>query len=156
MALAPAETDTGSALPAQVGGGATEPEVVGTESDLMTGINRLGIFRQVGLMVGLAASVALGLALVLWLQEPDYQPLMNSVEAQDLEEVTRILNLNNVDFKVDHRTGMLLVEAGRVYEARMKLAANGITGDNSVGYEILDQEQALGTSQFMELSLIHI
>jgi flagellar M-ring protein FliF len=150
MALAPTDTDTNAALPAQVGVGASEPEVVGTESDLMTGINRLGIFRQVGLMVGLAASVALGLALVLWLQEPDYQPLMNSIEAQDLEEVSRVLNLNGMDFKVDHRTGMLLVEAGRVHEARMKLAANGITGDNSVGYEILDQDQALGTSQFME------
>lgn len=150
MALAPTDTGTDSALPAQVGGISGEPDVVGTESDLMTGINRLGIFRQVGLMVGLAASVALGLALVLWLQEPDYQPLMSSVEAQDLEEVSSILNLNGVDFKMDHRTGILLVEAGRVHEARMKLAANGITSDNSVGYEILDQDQALGTSQFME------
>lgn len=150
MALAPTDTDTNAGLPAQMGGASSEPDVVGTESDLMTGINRLGIFRQVGLMVGLAASVALGLALVLWLQEPDYQPLMNSIEAQDLEEVSRVLNLNGMDFKVDHRTGMLLVEAGRVHEARMKLAANGITGDNSVGYELLDQDQALGTSQFME------
>jgi flagellar M-ring protein FliF len=150
MALAPAEAQVDTGLPAQVGDLSPGSESVGSESDLMTGINRLGIFRQIGLMIGLAASVALGLALVLWLQEPDYQPLMSSIEAGDLEEVTRVLNLNGVEFRVDHRTGMLMVEAGRVYEARMKLAANGITNDSSVGYEILDQEQSLGTSQFME------
>lgn len=145
MALAP--TQTGTNLPANVG---TDTETVGAESDLMTGINRLGVFRQIGLMIGLAASVALGLALVLWLQEPNYQPLMNNIKPQDLEEATRVLNLNGYNFKIDHRTGMLLVEAGKLYEARMKLAATGITSEQTLGYEILDKEQALGTSQFME------
>ena len=145
MALAP--TQTGTNLPANVG---SETETAGAESDLMTGINRLGVFRQIGLMVGLAASVALGLALVLWLQEPNYQPLMNNIKPADLEEATRVLNLNGYNFKIDHRTGMLLVEAGKLYEARMKLAATGITSEQTLGYEILDKEQTLGTSQFME------
>ena len=145
MALAP--TQTGTNLPMNVG---SETETVGAESDLMTGINRLGVFRQIGLMVGLAASVALGLELVLWLQEPNYQPLMNNIKPQDLEEVTRVLSLNGYNFKIDHRTGMLLVEANKLYEARMKLAATGITSEQTLGYEILDKEQALGTSQFME------
>ena len=149
MANVPAETNTN--LPAQRGGtNMAETDSIGAEGDLMTGINRLGIFRQVGLMIGLAGSVALGLALVLWLQEPNYQPLMQNIKSQDLEEVTRLLSLNDVKFKIDHRTGLLLVESSRVYEAKMKLAATGITDDQSVGYEILDKEQSLGTSQFME------
>jgi flagellar M-ring protein FliF len=148
MAIAPATTDAG--LPMSVGDVSSGSDAVGSESDLMTGINRLGVFRQIGLMVGLSASVALGLALVLWLQEPNYQPLMNNMKAQDMDEVTRILNLNDVGFKVDHRTGMLLVESNKLYEAKMKLAATGITDEQNIGYEILDQEQGLGTSQFME------
>jgi flagellar M-ring protein FliF len=147
MALAP--TQTGTNLPMNVGS-TVDAEAIGSESDLMTGINRLGVFRQIGLMVGLAASVALGLALVLWLQEPNYQPLMNNIKPQDLEEATRVMNLNGYNFKIDHRTGMLLVEASKLYEARMKLAATGITNEQTLGYEILDKEQALGTSQFME------
>ena len=145
MALAP--TQTGTNLPMNVG---SETETVGAESDLMTGINRLGVFRQIGLMVGLAASVALGLELVLWLQEPNYQPLMNNIKPQDLEEVTRVLSLNGYNFKIDHRTGMLLVEANKIYGARMKLARTGTSSEQTLGYEILDKEQALGTSQFME------
>lgn len=147
MALAPAEAKNN--LPVNMGS-TVDAETIGADSDLMTGINRLGMFRQIGLMVGLAASVALGLWLVLWLQEPNYQPLMNNIKPQDLEEVTRMLNLNGVDFKIDHRTGMLLVESTKLYEARMKLAANGITSEQTLGYEILDKEQSLGTSQFME------
>ena len=147
MALAPAQANNN--LPMSVGSNA-DSEAIGSDSDLMTGINRLGMFRQIGLMVGLAASVALGLWLVLWLQEPNYQPLMNNIKAQDLEEATRVLGLNGVDYKIDHRTGLLLVESSKLYESRMKLAATGITNERSVGYEILDKEQSLGTSQFME------
>jgi len=150
MAIAPVDTNANLPVPVPVGGGVADTDAVGSESDLMTGINRLGIFRQVGLMVGLAASVALGLALVLWLQEPNYQPLMNNMKAQDLEEVTQILNLNGVAFKIDHRTGLLLVESEKLYEARMKLAATGITDERNIGYEIMDQDQGLGSSQFME------
>jgi flagellar M-ring protein FliF len=76
MALAPAETRNN--LPMNMGSTA-DAQSIGSDSDLMTGINRLGLFRQVGLMIGLAASVALGLWIVLWLQEPNYQPLMNNI-----------------------------------------------------------------------------
>jgi len=147
MAIAPTAAEAN--LPAPVAFD-SDADSVGSESDLMTGINRLGVFRQIGLMIGLAASVALGLALVLWLQEPNYQPLMSNLKAEDYNEVTRILNLNDVSFKIDHRTGMLLVETSKVHEVRMKLAASGITDERNVGYEILDKEQSLGTSQFME------
>ncbi|MFW5824984.1 MAG: flagellar basal body M-ring protein FliF, partial [Marinobacter sp.] len=47
-----------------------------SRSDLLFGFNRLTLLRQIGLMVGLAASVALGVAVVLWAQEPNYQPVL--------------------------------------------------------------------------------
>lgn len=69
MASVPAETS--SNMPAAQGGDSSE-----SNSDLFLGFNRLNLLRQVGLMVGLAASVALGLAVVLWAQEPNYQPVV--------------------------------------------------------------------------------
>jgi len=139
-------------VPATTGAPTTSTDVVAQpdQSDLMTGVNRLGLFRQIGLMIGLAGSVALGLALVLWLQEPNYQPAMQNIAAQDMEEVTRILNLNGIDFKVDPKSGVLLVASEQLYQAKIKLAAMGISSDQSVGYELLDQDQGLGSSQFME------
>jgi flagellar M-ring protein FliF len=116
----------------------------------MAGLNRLSVFKQLGLMIGLAGSVALGFALVLWLQEPNYQPLMHDLAAQDMEEVSRILNMNGIQFKVDPNSGVMLIESKKLYDAKIKLAAAGITSDRNVGYEILDKDQGLGTSQFIE------
>lgn len=46
--------------------------------------------------------------------------------------------------------GALLVESDFYHQARLKLAGSGIVSDNIVGLEIMDQEQGLGTSQFVE------
>lgn len=114
------------------------------------GFNRLGIFRQIGLMVGLAASVAIGFAVVLWSQEPDYRPLLNNLNSLDANEIIDTLQQNQIPYRIDGSSGALLVAADQLYQARLKLAAGGLDGSNTVGFELLDQEQALGTSQFME------
>ena len=114
------------------------------------GFNRLGIFRQIGLMVGLAASVAIGFAVVLWSQEPDYRPLLTNLNSLDANEIIDALQQSQIPYKIDAGSGALLVAADQIHQARLKLAAQGLSGRNNVGFELLDQEQALGTSQFME------
>ncbi|PSF06191.1 flagellar basal body M-ring protein FliF [Marinobacter fuscus] len=144
MASVPAET-AASDLPATQDGQAPE-----SRSNLLLGFNRLHVLRQIGLMVGLAASVALGVAVVLWAQEPNYQPVVGDLSAYNPQDVTTILESNGIDYKMDPRTGALLVPSEQVYNARLKLAAEGVTDQKTMGYELLDQERGLGTSQFME------
>lgn len=122
----------------------------GAKSDLIEGFNNLNLIRQAGLMVGIAASVAIGFAVVLWTQGDDYKPLYGSLDRLDSSEVGEVLDLNEIPYKVDPKTGTLLVAADKVHQARLKLAERGIPGNQSVGFELLDQEQPLGTSQFME------
>lgn len=119
-------------------------------SDLVEGFNNLNIIRQAGLMVGLAASVAIGFAVVLWTQGEDYRPLYGSLDRLDSAEVVELLELHDIKFKVDGSSSALLVREEDVHKARLRLAEAGIPGDKSVGFELLDQEQPLGTSQFME------
>ncbi len=114
------------------------------------GFNRLGIFRQIGLMVGLAASVAIGFAVVLWSQESDYRPLLGNLNNLDANEIINTLQQNQIPYRIDNSSGALLVASDQIHQARLKLAAEGLGGNNTVGFELLDQEQALGTSQFME------
>ncbi|MDX1557490.1 MAG: flagellar basal-body MS-ring/collar protein FliF [Marinobacter sp.] len=144
MASVPAETNA-SNMPAAPEGNQSE-----SRSDLFMGFNRLNLLRQIGLMVGLAASVALGLAVVLWAQEPNYQPVVGDLSSYNPQDVTTILESNGIDYKMDPRTGALLVPSDQVYNARLKLAAEGVTDRQTMGYELLDQERGLGTSQFME------
>ena len=119
-------------------------------NDLVEGFNNLNIVRQAGLMVGLAASVAIGFAVVLWSQGEDWKPLYGSLDRLDSSEVGAILDFNEISYKIDGSTGALLVPVDDVHKARIVLADNGVQGDKYFGYELLDQEQQLGTSQFME------
>ena len=149
MASVPVATN--SDLP---GAGTALANTVSAEPDneMFMGFNKLNLMRQVGLMIGLAASVALGLSVVLWAQEPNYQPVMSNLNNMDIGEVADILNQNDISYNIDPSSGVLLVESSEIHRARLKLAAAGITEDKPLGYELLDQEQGLGTSQFMESS----
>lgn len=128
-------------------GGEEENE---SSSPLMFGFNRLNLLRQIGLMVGLAASVALGVAVVLWAQEPNYQPVLGDMSTYNPQDVSSILDQSGIQYRMDPRSGALLVASDDVYNARLKLAAEGVTDKETMGYELLDQDQGLGTSQFME------
>ncbi len=114
-------------------------------------LSQMTVLRQVGLLVGLAASVAIGFAVVLWSQQPDYRPLYGSLSGMDANQVVETLGAADIGYKIEPNSGALLVKSEDLARARMKVAAAGVApGDSTVGFEILDKEQGLGTSQFME------
>ena len=49
----------------------------------MRGFSRLRLLHQLGLMLGLAASVALGVAVVLWSRTPNYALLYGGLTDKD-------------------------------------------------------------------------
>ncbi|MCM0611522.1 flagellar M-ring protein FliF [Marinobacter sediminum] len=144
MASVPAETTSSNVRASRA---SDAPE---SGNDMFLGFNRLNLLRQVGLMVGLAASVALGVAVVLWAQEPNYQPVVGDLSSYNPQDVTTILDSNGINYRMDPRSGALLVPSDQVYNARLKLAAEGVTDQKTMGFELLDQDRGLGTSQFME------
>tara|TARA_R110000868_G_scaffold4192_9_gene26132 strand:- start:556 stop:2271 length:1716 start_codon:yes stop_codon:yes gene_type:complete len=119
--------------------------------NFLDNLSQLPMLRQFGLLVGLAASVAIGFAVVLWSQEAEYRPLYNSMEGFDAAQVVDMLQQSRIDYKVEPSSGALLVRTEDLADARMRLAGAGIAPtDGNLGFEILDREQGLGTSQFME------
>lgn len=111
----------------------------------------MSVLRQLGLLVGLAASVAIGFAVVLWSQQPDYRPLYGSLNGMDATQVLDTLTASGIDYTLEPNSGALLVKSEDLARARLRLASAGVAPtDTSVGFEILDREQGLGTSQFME------
>ena len=133
-------------VPAKVDG---KPPLFGLS--FLENLSEMTMLRQVGLMVGLAASVAIGFAVVLWSQQPDYRPLYGSLAGMDSKQIMETLAAADIAYTVEPNSGALLVKADDVARARMKLAAAGVTpSDSNIGFEILDKDQGLGTSQFME------
>ncbi|MDN3649360.1 flagellar basal-body MS-ring/collar protein FliF [Reinekea marina] len=117
---------------------------------IVVGFNKLTMMRQFGLLIGLAASIALGLGIVLWSQKESYRPLMNSNNSYDARELIEVLQSNKIDFDIDPASGVLLVRQDDLHQARLLVAGAGLSDDQTVGYELLDQDQPLGQSQFME------
>ncbi|MFQ3232273.1 flagellar basal-body MS-ring/collar protein FliF [Reinekea sp.] len=117
---------------------------------IVVGFNKLTMMRQFSLLIGLAASIALGLGIVLWSQKESYRPLMNSNNSYDARELIEVLQSNKIDFDIDPSSGVLLVRQSDLHKARLVVAGAGLSDDKTVGYELLDQDQPLGQSQFME------
>lgn len=116
----------------------------------VSGFNGLSMLRQLGLMVGLAASIAIGFAVVLWSQAPDYRVLFSNLTFADANEVIEQLDQLQIPYEFDTAGRAILVPQDQVHQARLRLAAQGFTNDKTVGFELLEQDQGLGTSQFME------
>ncbi len=81
-------------------------------------LSEMTMLRQVGLLVGLAASVAIGFAVVLWSQQPDYRPLYGSLAGMDAKQVMDTLASADIPYTVEPNSGALLVKADDLSRAR--------------------------------------
>ncbi len=113
------------------------------------------ILRQLMIMVSIAASVALGVAVVLWSQTPTYSMLYGNLSQKDAGDVVAALEQSNIKFKVDNSTGAVMVASKDLYNARLKLAGEGLPRGNNMGFELLQQDTGLGTSRAVEAARFH-
>ncbi|WP_405241370.1 flagellar basal-body MS-ring/collar protein FliF [Lentisalinibacter salinarum] len=114
------------------------------------GVMRIPAVRQVLLLVGVAGSVAIGIALFLWSQSPAYTQLYGDLAERDRSQVVEALRTAGIDFRLDPGTGAVMVPDARVHDARLELAANGLPEGTGMGLEMIKEPQGFGVSQFME------
>ncbi len=111
--------------------------------------------RQLALLFGLAASIALGFGLVQWAVVPDYKPLYGNMAAEDTNTVISALEANGIAYRLDNRSGMVAVASDQVHRARLLLASEGFPRAGGTGFESLYREQEIGVSSFMEQARYH-
>lgn len=116
----------------------------------LKGLMKLTPARQVGLMLALAVSVAIGVAVVLWAQAPSYDLLFSDVAEKDAGEILEALDKLEVEYKVEPGSGAVMVPSGSARELKLKLAAQGLPRSTSLGYELLDKDNGFGTSKSVE------
>ena len=117
---------------------------------VMMGFNKLTIVRQVALLIGFAAILALGIGVMIWSQETLYRPLLSNLQDYNAGEIIDALEMDSIDYQINPITNIVMVAEDDLHEARLSLAAIVAQTDDGVGMELLDEEQGLGTSQFME------
>ncbi|GAB3537615.1 flagellar basal-body MS-ring/collar protein FliF [Noviherbaspirillum agri] len=105
--------------------------------------------RNLFLMVGMAAVVAVMAGVWMWSQQPDYRVLFSNFSDRDGGAIVASLQQMNVPYKFADGGGAILVPADKVHDARLKLASEGLPKGGNVGFELMEN-QKLGISQFLE------
>lgn len=106
--------------------------------------------RPLLLLVGIAAAVAAGVAVMLWWQGPNWSLLYGNLEANDASQVVQALQTAGIKYKLSDDTGAVMVPAEDVHAARLKLAAQGLPEGSSSGLDLINKDSGIGVSQFME------
>lgn len=114
------------------------------------GMTALPIIRQVGLLIGLAASIVLAIAIVTWMQTPNYTRLPGQLSGQTLNDVISVLERSNIRYTVDTASGSILVDSAKVNEAKLKLASENLSLTSGHGFEMIEKDQGFGTSSFLQ------
>lgn len=125
------------------------------QNSAVSGFQALPIVKQLGLLIGLSVSVALGFYLVIWSKSPDFVPISSSNEIQDTSKIVDALDRTGILYKIDDRSGVVMVPSNKKMEAKLKLAQSGVSVLTGTGFELLDKDSGLGSSQFIEATRYH-
>lgn len=119
-------------------------------------LSQLTLVRQIGFMFVVAAGIALGTSIVLWSTTSNYVALFLDMSTQDSADVISALQDSNTEYRMDASTGIISVPVESVQETKLMMASRGLPSSSSLrGYSVLEEEQGLGTSNFMEQARYH-
>ncbi len=108
------------------------------------------VVRQLGLLLMVAATIALGLWLFFWTQRAEYVPVFAGLDPKANSEASELLRAANIPFRLEPGNGALAVPTDQLGAAKMALATAGLPASNANGFESMRGDQGFGTSQFIE------
>ncbi len=111
--------------------------------------------RQLLVLIGLAASISIGVTAAFWMQDPGYTVLLNNISDKESSEVISVLTSASIPYQLDDQSGAVKVPAAQVHAARLKLAEQGLPKSSGFGLEIMEGGNGISTSQFMEGARYH-
>lgn len=109
------------------------------------GAARLGAIVAVSLtLVGLFAFI------IMRMSEPQMRPLYTELTFEDSISIVRQLEASGVKHKVMQDGAVILVPKDEILSLRMRMAESGLPTGGTVGYEIFDKTDTLGTTSFVQ------
>ncbi|MGL4727082.1 MAG: flagellar basal-body MS-ring/collar protein FliF [Scandinavium sp.] len=102
------------------------------------------------LMIAGGVVLAGGIVFSLWNSDRGYVALYGHQEDIPVAQVVEVLGTENIPYRINPDNGQILIAENRLPAARMALAAKGITAIKPDGYNLMDKEEMLGSSQFIQ------
>ncbi|MDA5193016.1 flagellar basal-body MS-ring/collar protein FliF [Govanella unica] len=116
----------------------------------------LQFFRGLG-PTRLAAMAAVGATLIAFfffitmrLAEPKMALLYSDLESGDSAKIIAKLQGMTIPYQASEDGSTILVPSDKVLDLRMNIAQENIVGSGSIGYELFDKSDALGTTSFVQ------
>lgn len=100
--------------------------------------------------VGLAVAATAIIVSVLWTGNRGYVSLYGRQENLPVSQIVTVLDGEKLTYRIDPQSGQILVPEEALSKTRMTLAAKGVQAILPSGYELMDKDEVLGSSQFVQ------
>jgi flagellar M-ring protein FliF len=102
------------------------------------------------LVLGLAVALSAAVMMYLWQDQSSYKPVFGARERVAASDMMSVLEAEQIPYRVHPDSGQVLVPSAELGKVRMLLAAKGVTAQLPAGLELMDRNDPLGVSQFVQ------
>lgn len=106
--------------------------------------------NNISLLLGLAVAITAAVMLYLWQDQSSYKPVFGAREKVAASDMMNVLEAEAIPYRVHPESGQVMVPAGDLGKVRMLLAAKGVTAQLPAGLELMDRNDPLGVSTFVQ------
>ena len=106
--------------------------------------------NNLALMLGLAVALTAAIMMYLWQDQSSYKPVFGAREKVAASDMMTVLEAEQIPYRVHPDSGQVMVPAASLGKVRMLLAAKGVTAQLPAGLELMDRNDPLGVSQFVQ------
>lgn len=111
---------------------------------------RLDGNKRLALLAAAALAATAIIVSVLWNGNHGYVSLYGSQENLPVSQIVTVLDGEKLEYRIDPQSGQILVPEDALSKTRMTLAAKGVQAMLPSGYELMDKDEVLGASQFVQ------
>jgi len=119
-------------------------------NDFLTSLRNLGPVRLGAIAAVCLATLGFFAFISSRLSTPQMSLLYNELDMRDSGQIVQKLEATNVPYQLKNDGTQILVPADQVGRLRVAMAEAGLPHGGSVGYEIFDKAETLGTSNFSQ------
>jgi flagellar M-ring protein FliF len=98
----------------------------------------------------LAIGVTALTLMFLWKDQSAYKPVFGAREKVVAADMMNVLDAEHIPYRVHPDSGQVLVPESMLGKVRMLLASKGVTAQLPAGLELMDKNDPLGVSQFVQ------
>ncbi|NRR31981.1 flagellar M-ring protein FliF [Oxalobacteraceae bacterium] len=101
-------------------------------------------------MLLLAVGITALILMYLWNDQSGYKPVFGNREKVSASDMMTVLDTDHIPYRLHPDSGQVLVPQSMLGKVRMLLAAKGVTAQLPAGLELMDKNDPLGVSQFVQ------